>query len=123
MWQRCVFGLYMITKNKYNYKNEAKCVGETVLDLGQLATLINSPDNLGVKQSLSFTKNHQGEELQVGRFNITISIENDYSKPRGQEGSYFNGAIDEPIEATSMVHHMPPEKADYVWRLRIDLRC
>ncbi|CAI2385109.1 unnamed protein product [Moneuplotes crassus] len=123
MWQRCVFGLYMIIKNKYNYKNEAKCVGETVLDLGQLATLINSPDNLGVKQSLSFTKHHQGEELQVGRFNITISIENDYSKARGQEGSYFNGAIDEPIEATSMVHHMPPEKEDYVWRLRIDLRC
>lgn len=91
--------------------------------MGQLATLINSPDNLGVKQSLSFVKNHQGEEFQIGRFNITLGLENDYTKRQGLEGSYFNGEVFEPIEATSMVHHMPLEQENYIWRIRIDLRC
>lgn len=77
---------------------------------------------MGVKQSLSFVKQHQGDEFQVGRFNITLSIENDYSKMKGMEGSYFDGRIDEPIEATSMVHHMPAEQAEFLWRIRIDLR-
>ena len=33
------------------------------------------------------------------------------------------GRIGEPIVADSMVHQMPPEQSDYLWRLRIDLRC
>lgn len=123
MWQRVHFGLQMVTKNKYTYKNESKLVGETILDLGQLSNLINSEDTLGVKQSLGFIKNHQGEEFQVGRFNITLSIQSDFSKREGLEGSYFNGKIYEPIEATSMVHHMPLESDNYTWRIRIDLRC
>jgi hypothetical protein len=92
------------------------------LELGQLAVLINSPESMGVKQSLSFIKVHQGEEFQMGRFNVTMSLENDYSKKGGLEGSYFNGGIADPIEATSMVHHMPAEMEKYLWRLRIDLR-
>jgi len=123
MWQRAHFGLHEVTKNKYNYKSEAKLIGESVLDLGQIEALINSPDNLGVKQSLSFIKMHQEQQFQVGRFNITLAIENDYSQREGYEGSYFNGRIDEPIESTSMAHHMPLEKENYVWRIRIDLRC
>jgi len=85
--------------------------------------LINNPENMGVKQSLSFVKIHHEEEYQIGRFNITIRIDNDYSKKPGLENSYFNGGIADPIEATSMVHHMPLEEDKYVWRLRIDLRC
>jgi len=122
VWQRVHFGLYNVSKDKYTKKDSVKCIGECILDLGQLEKLINSPESMGVKQSLSFIKVHQGEEFQVGRFNITLSIDNDYSKKAGLENSYFNGGIADPIEATSMVHHMPLEEANYLWRIRIDLR-
>lgn len=122
VWQRVLFELYVVQKEKYTKKDSAKMIAEHILDLGQLAHLVNSDESMGVKQSLSFIKTHQGQEYQVGRFNITISIENDYSKEAGKEASYFNGGIADPIEATSMVHHMPVEKSKYVWRIRIDLR-
>ena len=122
VWQRIHFGLYLVSKEKYAIKDSVKWIGEWILELGQLAKLINSPESMGVKQSLSFIKIHQETEYQVGRFNITLSIDNDYSKKPGLENSYFNGGISDPIEASSMVHHMPLEEPKYLWRLRIDLR-
>lgn len=122
MWQRVHFGLYLVSKEKYSSKAEAKCVGECILDLGQLSKHINSPESMGVKQTLSFIKTHQGQETQVGKVNVTFSLEHDFSKKAGIEGSYFNGQIDDPIEATSMVHQMPLEQNNYLWRIRVDLR-
>ena len=123
VWQRVLFELYMISKERYTKKDSAKLIAQYILDLGQLSHLINSPESMGVKQSLSFIKNHQGEDYQIGRFNVTLSLENDYSKEPGQENSYFNGGVADPIEASNMVHQMPLEQENYLWRLRIDLRC
>lgn len=113
-WQKARFELYERTKEKYSKKDSTKCVGE--------CTIINITSLMGMRQSLSFVRFHQGKEFQVGRFNISLSIENDYSKKSGLEGSYFNGGIDDPIEATSMTHQMPVEQEGFTWRVRIDLR-
>lgn len=76
---------------------------------------------MGITETLKFSADMKGREFTKGRFNVSLAIVDQYKEP--ENGTYFDKQIGEPVIADSMVHLMPVEYDDFIWRLRIDLRC
>lgn len=72
---------------------------------------------------MEFSSSLKGRDYSKGRFNVTLALIDEYRDPIHSGMMDPSKPLSEPVVADSMVHLMPIEYDDFVWRLWIDLRC
>lgn len=92
-------------------KAQARLLGECVVELGPIASGLTD-SRTGVRQHLRFTRQADGKSVTVGRFLVTLKLENEATMPV------------QPTGDNEMYHPIPTNNSfePFTWRSRLILR-
>lgn len=74
---RLLFAAFVVADREGNAeqgKGQARLLGESVLELGPLASVLTDVRGAGTRQHLRFVRVHEGKQVTVGRFLVTIRL-------------------------------------------------
>lgn len=93
-------------------KAQARLLGDCVVELGPIAEGLTNFKGAGVRQHLRFTRQAEGKSVTVGRFLVTLKLENEATMPVQAGGS------NEIYHSLPVNNHFEP----FNWRSRVILR-
>jgi len=109
---RLFFSAFVVA-NREGSGGQARLLGECALELGPLAPALIDVKGAGTRQHLKFARYHEGKQVTVGRFLVTLRI---VTEANFQEASSDVVEIFHPLPA------MDPF-AQFNWRVRVDFRA